>query len=235
MGSPKIDNPKCEAAPGCGEWKRPTKRNPAYKGKWHAPLIDNPAYKGIWKPQDIPNLDYFELKKPDFEPIAAIGIEIWTMQDGILFDNILIAQDDKIAASYRETTWKPKFTIEKEKQKEEDVETGSSGLASFQKKVFDLLYKIADIPFLSAYKLKIYDIIEKGEKQPNLTIGILVSVVVVFLSIFFRILFGGKKPATRVEKTNTETSTNQGGEQSEENKEEETAAPPARRRVRRGD
>ncbi|KAH7858168.1 hypothetical protein Vadar_020787 [Vaccinium darrowii] len=29
--------------------------------------------------------------RPDVEPIAAIGIEIWTMQDGILFGNILIA------------------------------------------------------------------------------------------------------------------------------------------------
>ncbi|CAL0325247.1 unnamed protein product [Lupinus luteus] len=216
--APKIDNPKCEAAPGCGEWKRPLKKNPAYKGQWHTPLIDNPDYKGIWKPQEIANPDYFELGKPNFEPIAAIGIEIWTMQDGILFDNILIAKDDKIAASYRETTWKPKFTIEKEKQKEEELETGSVGLAGFQKKIFGLLYQIADIPFLSAYKLKILDVIEKSERQPSLTIGILVAVAVVFFSIFFRIIFGSKKKQARVEKTKTEpaeTSTNQGGENEE--------------------
>ncbi|KAK7358731.1 hypothetical protein VNO77_00669 [Canavalia gladiata] len=236
--APKIDNPKCEAAPGCGEWKRPMKRNPAYKGKWHAPLIENPAYKGIWKPRDIPNPDYFDLAKPDFEPITAIGIEIWTMQDGILFDNILIAKDDNIAASYRETTWKPKFTIEKEKQKEEDSEAGSSGLAGFQKKVFDLLYKIAGIPFLSAYKLKIYELIEKGEKQPNLTVGILVAIVAVFLTIFFRILFGGKKKPAKVEQTKeepAETATNVGSSENEENKEEESsaAAPPRRRATRR--
>ncbi|XP_061369870.1 calnexin homolog isoform X1 [Gastrolobium bilobum] len=233
--APKIDNPKCESAPGCGEWKKPMKKNPAYKGKWHAPLIENPDYKGIWKPQDIPNPDYFELEKPDFEPIAAIGIEIWTMQDGILFDNILIAKDDKVAASYRETTWKPKFTIEKEKQKEEDLDTGSSGLAGLQKKVFDLLYKVADIPFLSDYKLKINDLIEKGEKQPNLTIGVLVAVVVIFLTFFFRIIFGGKKKPARVEKTNTEpkeTSTNQ-GEEKEENKEKEESSSAPRRRVKR--
>ncbi|OIW00225.1 hypothetical protein TanjilG_27476 [Lupinus angustifolius] len=232
--APKIDNPKCEAAPGCGEWKRPMKKNPAYKGKWHTPLIDNPDYKGIWKPQEIANPDYFELEKPNFEPIAAIGIEIWTMQNGILFDNILIAKDDKIAASYRETTWKPKFTIEKEKQKEEELETGSVGLAGFQKKIFGLLYQIADMPFLSAYKLKILDVIEKGEKQPNLTIGILVAVVVVLFSIFFRIIFGSKKKPARVEKTKTEpaeTSTNQGGE-NEENKEKEETSGPARRRTR---
>jgi calnexin len=128
---PKNDNPKCELAPGCGEWKRPMKRNPAYKGKWHAPLIDNPNYKGIWKPQEIPNSAYFELEKPDFEPIAAIGIEIWSMQDGILFDNILIASDEKVADTYRETTWKPKFEVEKEKLKAEEA-TAGHGISSFK-------------------------------------------------------------------------------------------------------
>lgn len=44
---------QCEEAPGCGEWVRPTKANPAYKGKWSAPLIDNPEYKGEWKPRQI--------------------------------------------------------------------------------------------------------------------------------------------------------------------------------------
>ncbi|KAE9608619.1 hypothetical protein Lal_00020771 [Lupinus albus] len=234
--APKIDNPKCIAHPGCGEWKRPMKRNPAYKGKWSAPLIDNPAYKGIWKPQDIPNPKYFELQKPDFEPIAAIGIEIWTMQDGILFDNVLIASDDKVAASYRETTWKPKFTIEKEKQKAEESIPDSDAPAGFQKKVFDLLYKIADIPFLSDHKVKIYDIIEKGEKQPNLTIGALVAVVVVFLTIFLRIIFGGKKKPARVEKKNTaeaESSNSQAGEEKDENKEKEETSAAPRRRTRR--
>ncbi|KAL1326703.1 hypothetical protein HN51_036826 [Arachis hypogaea] len=235
--APKIDNPKCDSAPGCGEWKRPMKKNPAYKGKWHAPLIDNPAYKGIWKPRDIPNPDYFELEKPDFEPIAAIGIEIWTMQDGILFDNILIANDGNVAASYRETTWKPKFNIEKKNQKEEDSDGGSGFLADLQTKVFELLYKIADIPFLSDYRIKIHDLIQKGEKQPNLTIGVLVSVVVVFLTIFFKLIFGGKKKPARVEKPSPapkESKANQSGEENDENKEkEETSASAPRRRIRR--
>ncbi|THU45827.1 hypothetical protein C4D60_Mb02t22090 [Musa balbisiana] len=174
--APKIDNPKCEAAPGCGEWKRPMKRNPEYKGKWHASLIDNPNYKGIWKPQEIDNPDYFELEKPDFEPITAIGIEIWTMQDGILFDNILIVSNEKVAESYRAETWKPKYEIEKEKKKAEDAAASASSdvLSDFQKKVFDVLYKIADIPFLEAYKNQIIDVIEKAEKQPILTVGFLV-------------------------------------------------------------
>jgi calnexin len=130
--APKTDNPKCQEGPGCGEWKRPMKRNPAYKGKWHAPLIDNPNYKGIWKPQEIPNPDYFELDQPEFEPIAAVGIEIWTMQDGILFDNILIAQDEKVASSIRDTTWKPKFDVEKEKEKATEAAAGTDALGGFQ-------------------------------------------------------------------------------------------------------
>ncbi|CAB4280380.1 unnamed protein product [Prunus armeniaca] len=240
--APKIENPKCVTAPGCGEWKRPMKRNPAYKGKWHAPLIDNPNYKGIWKPQEIPNPSYFEADQPDFEPVAAVGIEIWTMQDGILFDNILITKDEKVAETYRETTWKPKFEVEKEKQKDEEDVQGSEGfLSSFQKKVFDLLYTVADIPFLSAYKSKIIDLIEKAEQQPNLTVGIIVSIAVIIFTVFIKLLFGGKKPA-RVEKKTTGTADASSSEEKEEEKEKEgtsaedekeTAAAPRRRTVRR--
>ena len=42
---PKVPNPACKEGPGCGEWKRPLKQNPDYKGKWTAPLIDNADYK----------------------------------------------------------------------------------------------------------------------------------------------------------------------------------------------
>ncbi|XP_028062802.1 calnexin homolog [Camellia sinensis] len=254
--APKIDNPNCETAPGCGEWKRPMKRNPAYKGKWHAPLIDNPNYKGIWKPQEIPNPDYFELDKPDFEPIAAIGIEIWTMQDGILFDNILIAGDEKVAESIRLTAWKPKFEVEKEKQKSEEASAGlSEGLKGFQKTVFDVLYKIADIPFLSGHKVKILDVIEKAEQQPNITIGVIVSIVIVIVTVLFKILFGGKKPAkvsaagTSTSSTGAaETSNKEGSSEEKEEEEEEEEkqemeekqndkedanAPPRRRNTRR--
>ncbi|CAA6659679.1 unnamed protein product [Spirodela intermedia] len=212
--APKIDNPKCEAAPGCGEWKRPMKTNPAYKGKWQAPLIDNPNYKGTWKAQEIPNPSYFEIEKPDFEPIAAIGIEIWTMQDGILFDNILISDNEKVAESYRETVWKSKY----------------------QKKVFDVLYKVAGIPFLEPYRPKIIDVIEKAEQQPNVTIGVLVSIGVVIITVIFKILFGGKKkpatPAPAAAETTkpAESSNGSGGEEEDEQDASATARPRRSRR-----
>ncbi|XP_076939755.1 calnexin homolog [Bidens hawaiensis] len=228
--APKIDNPKCESAPGCGEWRRPLKRNPAYKGKWHAPLIDNPAYKGIWKPREIPNPEYFELEKPDFEPIAAIGIEIWTMQDGILFDNVLIAADEKTATEIRDTTWKLKFKVEEEKQKaEEQAAAGSDGLMGIQKTVFDVLYKLADLPFLGDHKDKVLEAIEKAEKQPKITIGVIVSIVVVIFSALLKLLFGGKKAAKKVnvapaKKEEAEESKPAEGEEKEEEKSEDAAA-----------
>ncbi|CAA7396012.1 unnamed protein product [Spirodela intermedia] len=235
--APKIDNPKCEAAPGCGEWKRPMKTNPAYKGKWQAPLIDNPNYKGTWKAQEIPNPSYFEIEKPDFEPIAAIGIEIWTMQDGILFDNILISDNEKVAESYRETVWKPKYQVEKEKEKAEEKAPGLPGsLSGIQKKVFDVLYKVAGIPFLEPYRPKIIDVIEKAEQQPNVTIGVLVSIGVVIITVIFKILFGGKKkPATpapaAAETTKPAESLNgSGGEEEDEQDASATARPRRSRR-----
>ncbi|KAK4764167.1 hypothetical protein SAY87_013605 [Trapa incisa] len=235
--APKIDNPKCEAAPGCGEWKKPMKRNPAYKGKWHAPMIDNPNYKGIWKPRDIPNPEYFELDKPDFEPIAAVGIEIWTMQDGILFDNILITSDEKVAESYRDTAWKPKFDVEKEKQKKEDDVPESSGLSGLHKKVFDILYKVANVPFLEPHKPKILDLLEKAEKQPNITLGVLVAIVIVILTVISKILFGGKKKVRSVAEAPTETAEQsadgQGTSAEEINEGEKEDAAPRRRTNRR--
>ncbi|KAG6512719.1 hypothetical protein ZIOFF_030848 [Zingiber officinale] len=238
--APKIDNPKCEEAPGCGEWKRPMKRNPAYKGKWSAPLIDNPNYKGIWKPQEMDNPEYFELDKPNFESIAAIGIEIWTMQDGILFDNILVASDEKVAESYRLETWKPKYKAEKEKEETEEATYGfRDALSGFQKNIFDLLYKIADIPFLEPYKIKIIDVIDKAEKQPTLTIGVLISILIVFVTAIFRLLFGKKKtqaPVVSTSETNIKTAENDApgsAEDKEENEKVDDASGLRPRRSRR--
>ncbi|KAG6545856.1 hypothetical protein Mapa_012817 [Marchantia paleacea] len=194
--APQVPNPKCEEAPGCGEWVRPTKKNPAYKGKWSAPLIDNPAYKGIWKPQEIPNPDYFELEKPNLESIAAIGIEIWTMQDGILFDNILVTHDEEEAKEYREKTWKVKFDAEKTKAVEEEEkgkEDAPGPLDSFKEKIFELLYQIPELSFLAAYKDKLIELLGEAEKHQNLTIGGLFGIIAITLVIFYSLLCGGKK------------------------------------------
>ncbi|KAI3759572.1 hypothetical protein L6452_07478 [Arctium lappa] len=223
---PKIDNPKCESAPGCGEWTKPMKKNPDYKGTWYAPLIDNPNYMGVWKAREIPNPNYYEIGKLNLEPITAVGIEIWTMQDGILFDNILIARDEKDAASVRDATWKPKFSVEKENQTVEEQTASLDGLKGTQKAVFDVLHKIADLPFLGDHKMKVLELIEEAEKQPSIVVGIIISIVVVIVSPLLKILLGNRKKPGKVK---------DGGKASSGDADEDAAAAAHRRRNTRRD
>lgn len=117
---PTVANPKCEDASGCGPWKQPKKPNPEYKGKWFAPMIDNPDYKGPWAPRKIKNPNYFEDKTPsNFEPIGAIGFELWTMTKDILFDNIYIGHSIEDAEKLKEST----FDIKKEIEVKEEEAT----------------------------------------------------------------------------------------------------------------
>ena len=112
--APQVPNPKCSEASGCGTWERPMTKNPDYKGKWSAPFVDNPAYKGVWKPRTIANPKYFEDKTPaNFEPIGAIGFELWTMSNDILFDNIYIGHSVEDATSLKAETWDVKVAAEK--------------------------------------------------------------------------------------------------------------------------
>jgi calnexin len=109
---PLIANPDCNVH-GCGEWKAPMITNPSYKGKWYAPKVDNPDYRGIWSPRQIVNPTYFVDDKPyAMAPIGGIGIELWTMQDGILFDNILVTADPAVAAVVAAKTFVPRKAAE---------------------------------------------------------------------------------------------------------------------------
>lgn len=112
--APLIKNPKCEKVSGCGNWTPPMIKNPDYKGKWKAPMINNPAYQGKWMPRKIQNPDYFELDSPfeALEPIGAIGLELWTMTEGIAFDNFLVVDDKSLADSLASQSWSVKFAAE---------------------------------------------------------------------------------------------------------------------------
>lgn len=113
-----IPNPKCEEV-GCGEWKPPMIPNPNYKGKWKPPLIDNPNYKGPWKPRKIPNPNYYEDLHPTILPISGMAIEIWTMNQGIVFDNFLIDFNVENAAKLAQETFEVKHKHEVAKEEKE--------------------------------------------------------------------------------------------------------------------
>ncbi|EEY70245.1 calnexin, putative [Phytophthora infestans T30-4] len=129
---PQILNSKCAKVSGCGEWRRPTIANQAYKGKFYAPYISNPAYKGVWKPSKIPNPKYFEDEHPArLDPIGALAVEVWTMTNGITFDNFWLGNDLKKAQEFADLTWAPKHAVEveaKKKLKKEELDSEESGI-----------------------------------------------------------------------------------------------------------
>ncbi|KAL6891227.1 calnexin [Trichoderma longibrachiatum] len=161
---PTVPNPKCDDVSGCGPWSKPMIRNPNYKGKWSAPYIDNPAYKGVWAPRKIKNPDYFEDKTPaNFEPMGAIGFEIWTMTNDILFDNIYIGHSIEDAEKLANETFFVKHAIEKllaeaDEPKFDDTPKSPSDLkflddpVTFVKEKLDLFLTIAQRDPVEAIK-----------------------------------------------------------------------------------
>ncbi|KAI1436582.1 Calreticulin-domain-containing protein [Xylaria sp. CBS 124048] len=112
--APIVPNPKCADVSGCGPWAKPMKKNPDYKGPWTAPYIENPAYKGVWAPRKIANPDYYEDKTPaNFEPMGAIGFELWTMQADVSFDNIYIGHSVEDAKKIADESFFVKYPVEK--------------------------------------------------------------------------------------------------------------------------
>jgi len=84
-----------------GEWEAPLIPNPEFKGPWVAPKIPNAAYKGPWVHPNIPNPAY----KIDngiyaYNSNKFIGIEIWQVQAGSIFDNFLITDSEETAAEW---------------------------------------------------------------------------------------------------------------------------------------
>ncbi|GMP21735.1 hypothetical protein CsSME_00000044 [Camellia sinensis var. sinensis] len=81
-----------------GIWKPPKVPNPAYKGPWKRKKIKNPNYKGKWK---IPWIDNPEFEDdPDLyvlKPIQYVGIEVWQVKGGSVYDNVLICDDPAYA------------------------------------------------------------------------------------------------------------------------------------------
>ena len=77
-------------------------------------MIDNPAYKGEWAPRKISNPNYFEDVNPvkSLVPIGGVGIELWTMTEDILFDNVYIGHSVEDAEKLRKETFDVKFPVE---------------------------------------------------------------------------------------------------------------------------
>uniref|UniRef100_A0A8D0GP71 Calreticulin n=1 Tax=Sphenodon punctatus TaxID=8508 RepID=A0A8D0GP71_SPHPU len=85
------------------------------KGEWKLILfmdsflnstIDNPNYKGIWPHPQIENPSY----SPDFniysyDNISVIGLDLWQVRSGTIFDNFLITDNEEYAEEFGDDTW----------------------------------------------------------------------------------------------------------------------------------
>lgn len=153
---PTVPNPKCDAVSGCGKWTQPKIKNPDYKGPWVRPMIENPDYKGPWAPRKIANPEFFEDKHPaDFTPIGGVGIELWTMTEDILFDNLYIGHDENEAKKLAKETFHVKLPLEKEAEgsveENEDEETGLTFADKARLRLFQFI-NLAQVDPVGAFK-----------------------------------------------------------------------------------
>jgi len=86
-----------------GEWEAPKIPNPEFKGEWRAKQIENPKYQGEWvhpqidNPEFVPNPNLYA-----YDSFGGVGIEIWQVKSGTIFDNILITDSIEEAKADRE-------------------------------------------------------------------------------------------------------------------------------------
>ncbi|KAJ8273964.1 hypothetical protein COCON_G00085890 [Conger conger] len=113
-----------------GEWEPPMIPNPEYKGEWKPKQIPNPDYKGVWLHPEIPNPAYTaDASVYTFHSIGVLGLDLWQVKSGTIFDNFLITDDVKEAEQFGEETWgatkepeKKMKEVEEEKKRKEEEE-----------------------------------------------------------------------------------------------------------------
>jgi len=107
-----------------GEWEPPMIDNPEYKGEWKPKQIDNPDYKGPWIHPEIDNPEYeADASIYKYDGICTVGLDLWQVKSGTIFDNFLISDDPAEAKKVGEETWgatKEAAKKMKEGQDEED-------------------------------------------------------------------------------------------------------------------
>ncbi|KAK3626350.1 hypothetical protein LTR56_019825 [Elasticomyces elasticus] len=197
---PTVHNPTCDEVSGCGPWEKPMKPNPEFKGKWTAELIDNPEYKGTWKPAKIANPDFFEDKVPSaFEGMGAIGFELWTMQNDILFDNIYIGHSEADALALQQETFDIKLPVEK--QEEEAAKPKVDEKAKDPKSPMDLNFMDDPVFYVKEKTQLFFEIAKRDPMEavrfvPEVAGGLAVGLISVLLLVG-GLLGGGSAAAAK--------------------------------------
>ena len=104
---PKAKRPEDWDDEEDGKWEAPMVPNPKHRGEWKPKQIENPKYKGEWKPRQVPNPKY----EPDANlhaiprPITQVGLDVWQVQSGSIFDNIIVADTLEEVNTLLADTW----------------------------------------------------------------------------------------------------------------------------------
>jgi len=135
IADPKAKKPDDWDDESDGAWEAPQIDNPEYKGAWKAKRIKNPAYKGVWEAKLIDNPKYVAddtLYK--YDSFSTVGIDIWQVKSGTIFDNILVTDDVDYAKAHGEKTWKAQKDGEKAMKEKADEEKRKKDEAERAKK-----------------------------------------------------------------------------------------------------
>lgn len=95
---------------------KPSDWNSELDGDWQAPMLQKPPYqdglkpegidKDVWLHQKMKNTNYLtEYDLSEFENIGAIGLELWQVRSGTIFDNFLITDSEEYAENFGKATW----------------------------------------------------------------------------------------------------------------------------------
>merc|ERR1711959_205212 len=122
IADPKATKPDDWDDESDGDWEAPQIDNPDFKGEWKAKRIKNPAYKGVWAPKKIANPAYVDdTSIGQYGSFSWVGIDVWQVKAGTIFDNLLIT-DDVEAAKAAADKIKTFQDGEKKQKEEKDAE-----------------------------------------------------------------------------------------------------------------
>jgi calreticulin len=135
IADPKATKPDDWDDESDGTWEAPQIDNPDYKGAWKAKRIKNPAYKGVWEAKLIANPKYAaDDKLYSYPKFSTVGIDVWQVKSGTIFDNILMTDDVEYAKAHGEKTWKAGKDAEKAAKEKADEEKRKADAAAAEEK-----------------------------------------------------------------------------------------------------
>jgi len=102
IADPEAEEPEDWDEEEDGAYDVPMIPNPEYKGEWAPARIENPDYEGPWEHPLVENPEFKEDPTLYAFTSGAVGVDIWQVKSGTVFDDILITSDVEEAKAQAE-------------------------------------------------------------------------------------------------------------------------------------